>query len=144
MTEKFESPPERPGIRRRLASMLYECMLLLGILAVTFIVPHLILGVAWGITLPGSILWLHLFLVFGAYFIWYWLHGGQTLAMQTWKIQLFAADGSIPNLRQTSLRYLLAWPCVLLGGIGVLWALIDKDRQFLHDRLAGTYIGFKR
>jgi uncharacterized RDD family membrane protein YckC len=30
----------------------------------------------------------HVFFVLGAYFIWYWSHGGQTLAMQTWKIQL--------------------------------------------------------
>jgi len=29
---------------------------------------------------------------------------------------------------------------VLLFGAGLLWALIDKDKQFLHDRLAGTRI----
>jgi len=22
--------------------------------------------------------------------------------------------------------------------LGILWALVDRDRQFLHDRLAGT------
>jgi len=25
-----------------------------------------------------------------------------------------------------------------LGGIGLIWAFFDRDRQFLHDRLAGT------
>jgi len=36
-------------------------------------------------------------------------------------------------------RYLLAAPGVV-SGIGVLWAFIDRDRQFLHDRLAKTRI----
>lgn len=132
-----------PSIRRRLASMLYESLLLLGVLAVTFIVPHLVIGMMWGLTLPGSALWLHLFLVFGAYFVWYWSHGGQTLAMQTWKIELRTVAGDIPSSRQAALRYLLAWPCLTIGGIGILWALGDKDRQFLHDRLAGTRVEFK-
>ncbi|MFN9122921.1 MAG: RDD family protein, partial [bacterium] len=35
-------------------------------------------------------------------------------------------------------RYLLAWPSVLAAGAGLAWALVDRDRQFLHDRLAGT------
>jgi uncharacterized RDD family membrane protein YckC len=26
----------------------------------------------------------------------------------------------------------------VLGVVGLLWALVDRDRQFLHDRLAGT------
>jgi uncharacterized RDD family membrane protein YckC len=41
------------------------------------------------------------------------------------------------TLRQALLRYLLCWPSVL-GVVGLLWALADRDRQFLHDRLAGT------
>ena len=40
------------------------------------------------------------------------------------------------------LRYLAAWPSILFFGIGVLWAVFDKDRQFLHDRIAGTRIVF--
>jgi len=124
--------------------MLYESLLLLGVLAVTFIIPHLVLGMFWGLTLPGGALWLHLFLVFGAYFVWYWSHSGQTLAMQTWKLELRTAIGDIPTRRQAGLRYLLAWPSLALGGIGILWALVDKDRQFLHDRVAGTRVEFKR
>ena len=27
---------------------------------------------------------------------------------------------------------------------GLIWALFDRDRQFLHDRLAGTRIVFKQ
>ena len=49
-------------------------------------------------------------------------------------------DGDAVSLKQGWLRYALAWPSVLLCGIGLWWALIDRDRQFLHDRLAGTRI----
>jgi len=27
---------------------------------------------------------------------------------------------------------------VALWPLSILWALVDRDRQFLHDRLAGT------
>jgi len=28
--------------------------------------------------------------------------------------------------------------------VNVAWALIDRDRQFLHDRIAGTRVVFQR
>jgi uncharacterized RDD family membrane protein YckC len=76
----------------------------------------------------------------GIYFIWYWRHGGQTLAMQTWKLKLVGADGNPASLGQLCLRYFLSWPSLLFYGAGLLWVLLDRDRQFLHDRLAGTRI----
>lgn len=132
---------ELAGLRRRLASMLYESMLLLGVLALTFLVPYLILGPVAGFTPPGWVLWLHVFAVLGVYFVWYWRRGGQTLAMQTWRLKIVdATDGCIASRGRCWLRYALAWPSVLLGGVGLLWALVDRDRQFLHDRLARTCI----
>lgn len=129
---------ELAGLRRRLASMLYEAMLLLGVLALTFMVPYLVIGAALQYTPPGWLLWLHVFAVLGCYFVWYWRRNGQTLAMQTWRLKLVAADGRPLGLAHCWLRYALAWPSVLLFGIGLLWALIDRDRQFLHDRLGGS------
>lgn len=120
--------------------MLYESLLLLGVLSVSFMLPHLALGMIWEIVLPGPVLLLHVFLVMGIYFIWYWRHGGQTLAMQTWKIRVVDRDGGAPSDRQLYLRYFLSWPSLLFYGAGVLWALLDRDRQFLHDRLAGTRV----
>jgi uncharacterized RDD family membrane protein YckC len=135
--------PQAATLRRRLASLLYEALLLLGVLALTFMVPYLILGVAWGVQVPGAVLWLHIFLVLGAYFGWYWLHGGQTLAMQTWRIRVVDAVSGAPLTRgQAALRYALTWPSVLFFGAGLIWALLDRDRQFLHDRLARTRVVF--
>ncbi|MEA3194730.1 MAG: hypothetical protein QOD26_3063 [Betaproteobacteria bacterium] len=68
--------------------------------------------------------------IFAAYFLWCWLRGGQTLAMKAWRIRLV---GVTP--RNALLRFVLA---VILLPISIPWALIDRDGQFLHDRLAGT------
>ena len=133
-----------PGVRRRLASMAYESLLLLGVLSVTFMLPHLALGMGFGIVLPGWVLISHVFIVLGAYFGWYWRHGGQTLAMQTWKLRLSTPSGAQPSPARLALRYVLAWPSIIYLGAGLLWALFDRDRQFLHDRLAGTRVVFKR
>ena len=131
---------ELAGLRRRLASMFYESLLLLGVLALTFMVPLLILGIGTEYTPSGGILWVYIFGVLGMYFLWYWRRGGQTLAMQTWKLRIVDVSGNPVSLRQGWLRYALAWPSVLFFGVGLMWALIDRDRQFLHDRLAGTRI----
>lgn len=155
-------PHQVPGLRRRIASMAYECLLLLGVLSVTFMIPHLALGMAFNVAAPRWLVALNFFGVIGAYFIWYWHKHGQTLAMQTWKMQLVRADGGKPLLGQLVLRYLLAlsiplgmiyllqhvlagmpvarWYPYLGAGVGLIWAFFDRDRQFLHDRLAGTRI----
>jgi uncharacterized RDD family membrane protein YckC len=100
----------------------------------------LALGVVAATTPPGPVLLLHVVGVLGAYFLWYWHRRGQTLAMQTWKLQLTSASGEPLSWPQLLLRYALAWPSILFYGIGLIWALFDRDRQFLHDRLAGTRI----
>lgn len=129
-----------PGVRRRLASMVYEGLLMLGVLSVAFMIPQLALGIGLGIVLPGPVLLGHLFIVLGAYFLWYWNHGGQTLAMQTWKLQISTPTGIAPSMQRLVVRYLLAWPCILFYGAGLIWALFDREKQFLHDRIAGTRI----
>ena len=68
--------------------------------------------------------------VFASYFLWCWLRGGQTLAMKAWGIKLVDVTP-----RKALLRFLLA---LLLLPASIAWALFDRDRQFLHDRLAGT------
>jgi uncharacterized RDD family membrane protein YckC len=131
-----------PGIGRRLASMFYESLLLIGVLAALFVLPNFILATASGIILPRPAIRVYIFLIFALYFLWHWRGGGQTLAMRTWKLQIVSRNGDVPSLLQLALRYVLAWPSIGLG-VGILWALVDRDRQFLHDRLAGTKIAFK-
>ena len=115
-------------------------LLLLGVLGLTFMVPLLIIGVVWQVALPGWLEWLYIYAVLAGYFVWYWRRGGQTLAMQTWRLKLVdAATGREVSRAKGLLRYTLAWPSVL-SGLGLAWALVDADRQFLHDRIAGSRI----
>lgn len=130
---------ETPGIARRLVSMLYEGLVVFSILLIGFLLPQIVFY-AFGMVLGGRMLILHVLLLLMFYFSWCWLNGGQTLPMKTWKLRIVNADGGKLRPLQVVLRYLAAWPSIFLCGIGILWALIDKDKQFLHDRLAGSRI----
>ena len=63
--------------------------------------------------------------------------------MKTWRIRLVTDEGLAVRPAQALLRYLLCWPSIALGGAGILWALVDRDHLFLHDRLAGTQLVMK-
>lgn len=130
-----------PGIGRRLASLLYESLVVFAVLLIGFLLPQILLS-GFGLVMAGRLLWLHVLVLLMVYFVWFWLNGGQTLPMKTWKLRLVGADGRRPRPLQALLRYLVAWPSILLCGFGLFWALFDKDRQFLHDRIAGTCIVF--
>jgi uncharacterized RDD family membrane protein YckC len=119
--------------------MLYEGLVVFSILLIGFLLPQIVLS-GFGFGLTPRTLWLHVLLLLMAYFVWCWLNGGQTLPMKTWKLRVANADGAPPRPLQAILRYLAAWPSILLFGIGIFWALFDKDGQFLHDRIAGTRI----
>jgi uncharacterized RDD family membrane protein YckC len=129
-----------PGIARRLASMLYEAILLF---AIAFLATWLFQFAAGTLRIEGwrmHLLQLFLLTVFAAYFLWCWLRGGQTLAMKTWRIRLVAKDG---HARLPPKAALLRFLCALLlvpTLVGIFWALVDRDRQFLHDRLAGSLL----
>lgn len=120
-----------PGLGRRIASMLYEALLLF---AVAFLATWLFQFAAGTMQIEGwrrHALQAFLLAVFAAYFLWCWLRGGQTLAMKTWRIRL---AGVTP--RKAMLRFLYALIFVPTG-ISLLWALFDREGQFLHDRLSG-------
>lgn len=135
---------ELASMRRRLASMLYESLPAFGVIVVGGLAPQTALGLAFGVSMSGAWLWLHLFVLLGLYFVGVWHYNGQSLAMQTWNMQLVDLEsGKRPSLRQLIVRYVASWPSLLLicSGVGILWAaFVDRDRQFLHDRLAGTAI----
>ena len=131
-------PGTRPaGLPRRLASGLYELLLLAAlVLIATF--PFL---AVFGDSTHGwrrHVLQGWVLLVCGAYFVGFWSSGGQTLPMKTWRIRLLRGDGGPVGRGRAAHRYVLAVLGLLAAGSGFLWALVDRDGQFLHDRLAGT------
>ena len=129
-----------PGLLRRLASMLYEAILLF---AVAFLATWLFQFAGGTLRIEGwrmHLLQLFLLAVFAAYFLWCWLRGGQTLAMKTWRIRLVAREGhgGLPP-KAALLRFFYALLLVPTT-LGIFWAMVDRDRQFLHDRLAGSLL----
>ncbi len=126
-----------PGIGRRLLSLIYEILLLIA-------VALLAGGVAAALAQITSPAHTRLFTringlaAVAAYFAWQWQRSGQTLPMKTWHMRLEKVDGTRVELPRALLRAALATAGYLLLGVSVIWAFIDRDRQFLHDRLAGT------
>jgi uncharacterized RDD family membrane protein YckC len=162
----FPSPsvgplPVPPPLTRRLACLVYETMLLFGVVMVTGLLYGIVLGQRHA--LEGRLgLGLVLLAVLAAYFIWCWTRSGQTLPMQTWRIRLEDRQGRRIGLGQALLRFAAAWVWVL-PGLGLahwlglsrdgwavfftlsgwifayaLLALLRSDRQFWHDVACGT------
>lgn len=136
-------------------------MLLFGVVAVTGALFSVLFQQRHALYLR-HMLQLWLLLVITTYFVWFWTHSGQTLAMKTWRIRLETTEGKQVDLKRAFIRYLLAWLWIL-PGLALAWAVdaknwelalipatnvllwaltiyIDPQRQFLHDRLAGTRI----
>ncbi len=154
------APP--PGLARRLAAFTYEGLLLFGVLMVA----------GWlygGLTqqrhaLQGrSGLQAFLFLVLAVYFVWFWSHGGQTVALKAWRLRIERSDGGPVSQARAMARYLASWlwflpsllavhladlhsaaaigTTVMVGAIGyAATCYLHPRRQFLHDALCGTRI----
>ncbi|NKJ46215.1 hypothetical protein CIC12_05530 [Burkholderia sp. SG-MS1] len=150
-----------PTVRRRLAALLYEALILFGVVFVAGYLFSTLTQQRNGFT-HHNLLAAWIGLVVGLYFVWFWTHSGQTLPMKTWRLRVVAADGAPLSTGRAIARYVLAWlwflpPLALhpllglrlpqtltIAGIWfVLWAAtgrLDPQRRFLHDRLAGTRV----
>jgi len=159
MPENSAAAAVVPSVRRRLVSMAYELLLAFAALFLPFLVFEFAVNASHAALAEHGRQALA-FLVLGAYFIHQWSRKGQTLAMQTWRLRVTLAGGAPVPPKRAALRYLLAWMWVLpalvaswaLGlehwhalaaiALGIaawsLTAFLDRDRQFMHDRLAGT------
>ncbi|WP_459617837.1 RDD family protein [Bordetella sp. 2513F-2] len=154
-------PTPTPSRLRRFACMMYEGVLLFGVVFLAGYLFDTLTQSRHALTLRHARqAWL--FLAIGAYFVLCWGPRGQTLPMKTWNIQLVDRDGRPPRLARRILRYLLTWPLVLAAAALVwlassltgwrsvdmfivaapfaafLWTWVDREGQFLHDRLLGT------
>ncbi len=121
----------------RLTALLYEAMLLVALLAAA---TALFIAVAGDSRQPPMryVLQFGLVVVAGAYFVWFWSADRQTLPMRTWRLHLTDLAGRPLDPMRAALRFVFAAVGCLAGGTTFLWAFVDPQRQFLHDRLART------
>ncbi len=155
-----QTPQQAPSLWRRMASFLYEGVVLFG---VTFISGYLFSALTQqrsALQGKGGLQAFE-FVVLGIYFIWFWTHGGQTVAMKSWHLRVVDEAGAPISQWRALARYLLAWlwflPALvsvelaglhsggaifgaLMAGVAayVLLARLHPSRQFLHDVLCRT------
>ena len=153
-----------PSLARRMASFVYEGLLLFGIGLIPGAIGALVLALSRGPQTPqgDTALRIITLAIYAIYFTWFWSVRGQTLPMQTWHIRVVTVDGKPLSQARALLRFVAscAWfaPAALLGalngwtrwqglmavGIGVvtyaLLALLHPRRQFWHDALCGTQL----
>ena len=127
------------GFARRLGVMVYDGVLLLSLL---LIATGMVLLVTSGAPIAPGNPWFSAYLmaIVYLYFVWPWVHGGQTLGMKTWCVRLRRVGGSGIGWSRASLRFFAAIGSWLLAGLGFLWSLIDRDGLALHDRVSGTVL----
>jgi uncharacterized RDD family membrane protein YckC len=158
------SPVATPTLKRRLICLVYEAFLvtavvMLGMFVFLFIAQLIDPDMNRPFVYYGRTI--VLFGVAGAYFLTCWMGSGHTLAMKTWRIKLVKVGYAQVPLKAAFWRYVFAWGwvlpallvCFICGfhgkaqiagalALGIIaWGLtafLDKDRQFLHDKLAGT------
>lgn len=124
---------------RRLAAALYDGLLLIAL----WLAAGLVLVV--GADLAGTrasprFVQGYLFLVSFLFFGWFWTHGGQTLGLRAWRLRVSMSDGTPLRWPAAMLRFVLSVPSWMLGGLGLLWSVVDSQRQSAHDRLSGTRV----
>jgi uncharacterized RDD family membrane protein YckC len=124
-------------LKRRLISLIYESLILAAVLLAGAL-PAVMLTRTWEQAAARATLQAWLIILCGCFYVWQWAGAGQTLPMKTWKLRLTAQDGSPVSTTRALLRYVAALASTATLGLGFLWALVDRDGQFLHDRLAGT------
>jgi uncharacterized RDD family membrane protein YckC len=109
-------PPAVPGLTRRLASMLYEGILLFGVVFIPAYLFSALLQFKDNQDSPlRHVFQAYMFAAIGLYFVICWRRTGQTLPMKTWKFKLFTADGGKPSVARAWLRYALTWIGPFLG-----------------------------
>lgn len=160
---KASSTLAAAGLALRLAAIIYEAVLLLG---VVFAIGYFLLAtLKWPYPLPPTqraLLQVILFVAIGAYFVVSWTRTGQTLALTAWRLKVVDAENRPPPRSRAVARYLLAWHLWLPGlavasafelgtggavtvlavtfGILLIPALIDPQRRLLHDLATGTRV----
>ena len=135
------------GLFRRLFAISYDGFLLVAILFVVSAIATALNGgkaVERGDSLYPVLVLLIFFLSY-LYFSWFWINGGQSLGMKTWRIQLKRNDQGMTNdlpidHKTAAIRFFSAIFSWGLFGLGFVWALFDKQNRCWHDLSSKTVL----
>lgn len=153
-------PEQAPGLWRRMACFVYEGVLLFGVVMIAGYLFSTLTQQRHALSGRHE-LQAFLFIVLAIYFVWFWSHGGQTVAMRAWHIRVVDAVGRPISQARALARYLVSylwfapalfglWVSGLTGAgtsFGILFAgvaayallaRLHPQRQFFHDVVCGT------
>ncbi|WP_237054768.1 RDD family protein [Microbulbifer sediminum] len=142
------------GVGRRLAALLYDTLIIAGLLMVYGFIALLVASAVVGLDCqPGAqdystpcvsgdepLFRLGALAVIAAYFIWSWRAAGQTIGMRAWRLLLASQGGVQLSWRQCAVRALVAPISLACLGAGYFWAWTRADRASWHDLLSGTEV----
>ncbi len=131
---KANTTPALPpcGLARRFAAILYDGLLLVGVL----MMATLIIVIPAGSEVINVAFQLYLLVVAWGYFAICW-RGGQTLGMKAWRIGIEGSTQPIDWL-STVVRFAVATIAWLPAGLGYWWAVFRHDKSCWHDLASGT------
>ena len=132
------------GLLRRLGAIIYDSGLLFGVLFVAAIPVSFIDETLREAHWLEALIRIYYIAVISSYFIWFWVHGGQTLGMRAWKIYAIDLNGDFLNFHQALKRSLAAFVCLLPAGIGLISIPLRKDKCALHDIWSDTRIEYRK
>jgi uncharacterized RDD family membrane protein YckC len=142
------------GLSRRLGAMLYDGLLLLGVILSTAIIIPAIMTFSGAQPEVGDgqvvheiepfispvFFQLYFIVVVTGFYCWFWLKNGQTLGMQSWRLKLVSDQGGPLTAKHCLLRLLSGGLSFACAGLGYWWVLIDRDHKSWHDRLSKTKV----
>ena len=138
----MEQSNKKVSLLRIVAATIYDSLLMLG---VWFLVGSLALGIKFVFT--GEVSSLNpiagmslVILSTWLYFAIFWIHGGKTLGMSSWKLRIISQDGSQITVIQTIIRFISNIITVSLAGIPLILREISKNNRSLSDLLSKTLI----
>lgn len=137
----------KPPLFRRFFAMIYDTFLVAAILIISmgimvglrmsFGTPlsenEIAISGHW--KLPSLIFCLFNVTLFFSYF---WVKNGQTLGMQAWRLAIVNQQSENIDFKSAYLRMFVSLLSSSCLGLGYLWAMIDKEKQTLHDHLSKT------
>ena len=124
------------SIWRRLASILYDFLLVLAVLIIMSI-PFFSFDLQENNLLKITIQ-IYYYFITQYFFVWFWVHNQGTLGMKTWKIKIICYNSNRLSYKQAIIRFNVAIFSLLFFGLGFLISFFRKDKKCFHDIISKT------
>lgn len=124
------------GLIRLLLVMVYDGVILVGLL---------LIGAALASPLDSGnqralqdpLFTLYLLGIWFVYLAACWRHGGMTLGMRAWRVELYHAEGR-PGWGRCLVRFGVSLMSAAAAGLGFAWMLLDRQKRTWHDMASHT------